>query len=194
MLSYNTPLNNTVSTGSINSTFIDILGSFSTSTGLVMDLYNSINPFWKNVSGLQNASRDLNLFLPAYDIAFSIAVSNASSVQSSTSGDINSIDNTLSNTSNSTEGYSIGLIVYYVGLLLVCLLAILSACCMNINRYKCCRYFLYLFCVLSFIGALFGFLLAIFYSVATPAAVWGCDYYNDTISSQGAFQSNPIDI
>ena len=45
------------------------------------------------------------------------------------------------------------------------------------------------FCLLLFLGALLGFLLSVFYSVTTPVAVWGCQYLNESISSQFGFQS-----
>lgn len=45
VLSYSTPIDTTTSTGSTNSTFIGILGSFSTMTGLVFDVYTSILVF-----------------------------------------------------------------------------------------------------------------------------------------------------
>jgi len=42
VLSYNTPIDNAISSGSISSSFIPILGSFSGTNGLVWNLYSSI--------------------------------------------------------------------------------------------------------------------------------------------------------
>ena len=190
VLSYNTPLNTTTSTGSVNSDFIGILGSYSATSGLVFDLYTSIYIFEKALSALQTVSKDVHTNLIEYNNGLNTAIANVTSIQSSTSGNVNSFESNLQKGSDNMKGYEIGLLVYYIGLIVVALLGILVACCMQTNQIKCCRYILYFLCFLIFIGALFGFLLAVFYSLTTPALVWGCEYYNETISSQYGFQNN----
>ncbi len=54
VLTYSSPINSTVPTDSISSLFPSVLGSYSSRSGIVMNIYSSLNVFNKTLLDLRS--------------------------------------------------------------------------------------------------------------------------------------------
>ncbi len=57
------------------------------------------------------------------------------------------------------------------------------------DKYKC-RYLMYFACIILFLFAIIGFLLAFIFSLILPVMYWGCDWLTVSISTGGGFTTN----
>jgi hypothetical protein len=105
VLTYNTPIDSTTSSGSINSDFIGVLGSYSSNSGLVFSLYTTIYLFEQTLSSLQTISKDFHTNLTEYNNALSTAISNVSNIKSSVGGSVNTFENNVQKVNDNTDGY-----------------------------------------------------------------------------------------
>lgn len=85
VLTYSTPLDTPSSTGTIASNFPEVLGSYSSKTGLVWRLYSEINSYEQLLSNFKANATDLNTNLAAYTQGLNSAVQSANDVKISLS-------------------------------------------------------------------------------------------------------------
>jgi hypothetical protein len=57
------------------------------------------------------------------------------------------------------------------------------------DKYKC-RYLMYFACVILFLFALIGFLIAAIFSLLVPVIYWSCDWLTVTVGSSSGFNTN----
>lgn len=65
-LTYNTPIDTTIASSSISSTFPTALGSYSSQTGLVWSLYSAINPFNQFLANFKANASNLHANISAF--------------------------------------------------------------------------------------------------------------------------------
>lgn len=189
-LDYNTPLENAITSLTTPSTFPVILGSTSGQNGLVGTLHANLVAFRVLLSTLQTNAQSVNTNLATINSGMATAVTNSTTLKDSVISGLGSVDNSIIDYNNGNKGYEIGFPIYWVCLIVFSVLCLMAALCAYSRRSECCRWCMYFFCFWIFILTFIGFLLSTVYSIVLPVSVWGCEYYDQTISSQASFQAN----
>eukprot|EP00178_Gracilaria_changii_P006847 TRINITY_DN22220_c0_g1_i1.p1 TRINITY_DN22220_c0_g1~~TRINITY_DN22220_c0_g1_i1.p1 ORF type:complete len:294 (-),score=9.45 TRINITY_DN22220_c0_g1_i1:1071-1952(-) len=183
VLTYNTPIESSPTSSTLDSTFIAVLGDYSNSSTLVGGLYTIVQGIATTITNIRsNAS--------SYSTSFASISTQLTNIQNSVTSiadSIKSVDSSLESSlkigQTAGDNANMGLQAFYgvfIGFGFFALLgALLTACC---DKYGC-RYLMYFSCVFLFIAALIGFLVSTFLSVAVPATTWGCSFLDVTIAS-----------
>jgi hypothetical protein len=160
----------------------------------VWSLYSSIYSFEQFLSKFKSNASDLHNNLSLYSQVLAWGAANASTLKTSVSKGINDTIDPIEKWSDGADKYEKAVFGYFLGLIGVCLLCGVFGCIAFKFDNGCCRKFMYFFCFILFLACLLSFIISVGYSAVLPVYAWGCNYYNETISSQYYFQSTCISI
>lgn len=191
-LAYPTPIDSNPTTGTLTSTFVNILGSYTNSSSLVGALYSVLQGIYNTIDAAKSGA-----------ISFSSTYTTISSALTSIQTSINSITTSITNLDNSLGGPlgsvnsagtsgNTGLQAFYgvfIGFGALCLLGTLLTCCCG--KYGC-RHLIYFSCFILFLVGLLGALLSTLFSIFVPALTWGCSFMDVTLTSQAGFTSTNV--
>ena len=189
-LNYNTPFDATSTTGTVASTFPSVLGSFKSQKGYVWAVYSAVNVLSTLLSTLKSNATTFSNSISDLTNALSSATTQSTTLKSSISSNSRTANDNLKNGSNSISAFrTVNQILPIVAIVLAVFSIVIVLCLCNAKRDGC-RCLLYLLCFLLFLLTLLAFFVAVFLSIMVPVTTWGCNFFQDSFSSQLSFQSN----
>jgi hypothetical protein len=189
-LVYNTPINSAATTGTLPSTFVNILGTSSANGSLLSNLYVSIEYARLMMQGIKNNS---NTF--AGQVAtIQTSISTMQTTLTSLTNDVTSMDSnlgTLLSLFNMPSSFgSIGVQAFYgflIGFSCLALLGmLLTTCCDKPG----CRHLMYFACIFLFLGGIVGFLISVLFSIMVPTFTWTCSFLSVAMTNSTGFSGN----
>lgn len=192
VLSYSTPIDASGAPGTLNSAFIDVLGSFDTS-GLLFNVYNSITVVTTVMKQIKANALTFSNAVTGNTVS-TTSINDMKTTVTNLASDVNSMDSNLGTMlgflSMPTTYGNMAMQGFYGFLIAFSFFALigvlLTACCSKPG----CRHLMYFSCMFLFIGALIGFFIASLFSIMVPLFTWTCSYIDYILASQTNFNSN----
>lgn len=191
-LSYSYPLHDTTNnTGTLNSAFTDVLGTYLTTNTLTNGMYNVVKGVKDSLESIKNSSAEVAPQMTSANMG-----ANIDELKDSINpliDNVKKVDDLLTSIlqyTNSVDTYFDQYAVAYYGcvlgfgVLVICALVLIK-CFKNVG----CRHLLYLSCFFMFFLCLAGLIISSSLAITLPVLYYSCDYLNTSLGSADSFMN-----
>ena len=191
-LSYSYPLHDTTNnTGTLNSKFVDVLGTYITSDTLTHTLYSTVDAVKDSLESIKNSSAEISPQLTSSGIGANIdtvieVIDPLIDVIKSTDTLLGTILAISSSIDSYFDQYAIAFYGCVLGLSLLVVIGIVLIKCFKV---LCCRFLMYFACFFLFFVCLVGLVLSSALSLSLPIMYYSCDYITTSFESGDNFKA-----